>query len=364
MKENGTSNTRDTVRTTLAVLFIGVLLTACFWILRPFLTSIVWATMIVVATWPMLLWFQKRLGGRRGLAAAVMTVLILMVVIVPFLLAVATIIEKADDIVYRVKALATFTLPPPPDWVGKIPLAGRKMVTIWQQFASFGPEDLTARLTPYTRQAVGWFATQAGSLAMVAIEFFLMVIVSAILYVTGETAAAGVRSFARRLAGRNGDEAVILAAKAIRGVALGIVITAIIQSSIGGIGLAITGVPAAALLTAVMFILCLAQIGPALVLVPAVVWLYWTQGAFWGTILLVFTVIAIAVDNVIRPVLIRKGVDLSLVLILPGVIGGLIAFGIIGLFIGPVVLAVTYTLLKVWVSGGEKEEEGSVSSDQ
>ena len=350
MSVNRTPGTHDVVKTTLAVLFIGMLITASFWILRPFLTSIVWATMIVVATWPMLLWFQKRLRDRRGLAVAVMTVLILMVVIVPFLLAVATIVEKADDIAYRVKALTTFRLPPPPEWVGKIPLAGRKIVASWQHFISLSPDDLTARLTPYTRHAVSWFVAQAGSLAMVVLEFFLMVIISAILYVKGESAATGVRRFARRLAGRDGEEAVILAAKAVRSVALGIVITAIVQSSIGGIGLAVTGVPATALLTAVMFMLCLAQIGPAVVLIPAVIWLYWAYGPLWGTILLVFTVPAMMIDNFIRPVLIRKGVDLSLVLILPGVIGGLIAFGIIGLFIGPVVLAVTYTLLKVWVS--------------
>jgi predicted PurR-regulated permease PerM len=348
--------TRDIVKTTLAVLFIGVLMAACFWILRPFLTSIVWATMIVIATWPMLLWFQKRLKHRRGLAVAVMTVLILMVVIVPFLLAVATIIEKSDDIASRVKTLAVLKLPPPPEWVGKIPLAGRKIATSWRQFARLGPEELAAQLTPYARQAIGWFVTQVGSLAMVVIEFFLMVIISAILYTNGEAAAAGVRKFAHRLAGQDGEEAVVLAAKAIRGVALGIVITAIIQSAIGGIGLAVTGVPTAALLTAVMFILCLAQIGPSVVLIPAVIWLYWAHGALWGTVLLVFTVPAMTIDSFIRPVLVRKGVDLPLVMILAGVIGGLIAFGIIGLFIGPVVLAVTYTLLKVWVSHADHKE--------
>ena len=345
--------TGDITRTTLAVLFIGVLITACFWILRPFLTSILWATMIVIATWPILLWFQKRLRDSRGLAAAVMTVLILMVVIVPFLLAVATIIGKSDDIASRVKALAAFRPPPPPEWVGKIPLAGRKIAASWQQFTSLSPEELTAQLTPYARQAVGWFVTQAGSLAMMALEFFLMIIISAILYTTGETAAAGVRRFARRLAGRDGEEAVVLAAKAVRGVALGIVVTAIIQASIGGIGLAVTGVPTAAWLTAVIFILCLAQIGPGVVLIPAVIWLYWAQGPLWGTVLLVFAVPAMTIDNFIRPVLVRKGADLPLVLILVGVIGGLIAFGVIGLFIGPVVLAVTHTLLKAWVSHGD-----------
>jgi predicted PurR-regulated permease PerM len=363
-----TSGTRDITGTVLAVLSIGMLITASFWILRPFLTSIVWATMIVVATWPVLLWFQTRLRNSRGLAAAVMTFLILMVLIVPFLLAVVTIIEKADDIANRLKALAALRLQPPPEWVGKIPLAGPKIISAWQHFTTISQEEFATQLAPFARTAVGWFAAQAGSVAMMMVQFFLMVIVSAILYVKGEPVAAGVRKFALRLAGRHGEEAVLLAAKAVRGVALGIVVTAIIQSSIGGIGLAVTGVPAAAVLIAIMFILCLAQVGPGLVLIPAVIWLYWAHGAFWGTALLVFTVIAASIDNFIRPVLIRKGADLSLVLIIAGVIGGLIAFGIIGLFIGPVVLAVTYTLLKVWVSHTDHKEApadgGPVTSDQ
>jgi len=351
-----TPDTRDITRTTLAVLFIGMLITASFWILRPFLTSIVWATMIVIATGPILLWLQARLKNRRGLAVAVMTVLILMVIIVPFLLAVLTIIEKSGDVVNRVKGLATLSLPPPPEWVGKIPLAGQKIVSIWQHLATLSQEELAARLIPYARTAAGWFVAQAGSFAMIMVQFFLTVIISAILYAKGETVGAGVRKFARRLAGQHGEEAVILAGKAVRGVALGIVVTAIIQSFIGGIGLAVTGVPAAALLTAVMFMLCLAQVGPALVLIPAVIWLYWAHGALWGTVLLVFTIIAATIDNFIRPVLIRRGAELSLVLIFGGVIGGVITFGIIGLFIGPVVLAVTYTLLKAWVSHNDRTE--------
>jgi predicted PurR-regulated permease PerM len=341
---------------TLAVLFIGMLIMASFWILRPFLTSIVWATMIVVATWPILMWLQARLRNSRALAVAVMTALILLVVVVPFLLAVATIIENADDIAHRAKALAAFRLPPPPEWLGKIPLAGQKIADAWQHLVTLRQEELVTQLTPFARQALGWFVTQAGSVAMMVLQFLLVVIISAILYAKGEAAAAGVRKFSRRLAGQNGEEAAVLAAKAVRGVALGIVLTAFIQSSIGAIGLVLTGVPAAVLLVAVMFMLCLAQIGPGLVLIPAVIWMYWAHGGFWGTLLLAFTVIAVTADNFIRPVLIRKGVDLSLILIIAGVIGGLIAFGIIGLFIGPVVLAVAYTLLKAWVARDDEEE--------
>jgi predicted PurR-regulated permease PerM len=134
-------------------------------------------------------------------------------------------------------------------------------------------------------------------------------------------------------------------------------VTALIQAAVSGVGLFVTGVPAAGLLTAVAFMLCLAQIGPVLVLVPAIIWLYWSGQPVWGTVLIVISVVALTLDNFIRPFLIKKGADLPLVLIFSGVIGGLIAFGIIGLFIGPVVLAVTYTLLKSWVSGNTQEDE-------
>jgi predicted PurR-regulated permease PerM len=144
--------------------------------------------------------------------------------------------------------------------------------------------------------------------------------------------------------------------------AQGVVVTAIIQATVGGIGLVVAGVPAALLLTGVMFMLCLAQIGPGVILIPAVIWVYWSGGALWGTILLVFAVPAMFLDNVIRPVLIKKGADLPLVMIFAGVIGGLLAFGIIGLFIGPVVLAVAHTLLKAWVSDGT-EGEGDVKGE-
>ena len=350
-----TSNSRDLTRTTLAVLFIGGLIAASFWIVRPFLTSFVWATMIVVATWPVLLMLQARLGGRRGLAVLVMTMGLLLVLVLPFWLAIDTIVEKTDYILAWVKSLATFSIPPPPEWLGSVPMFGAKLDEHWRQLASLHARELSARLTPYAGMVVGWFAAQAGSVGIMILHFLLTVIIAAILYANGETAASGIRRFARRLAGEHGEEAALLSGKAIRGVALGVGVTAFIQSFLGGIGLAVTGVPAAALLTAVIFMLCIAQVGPMLVLIPAVVWLYWKVGTLWGTVLLIWSLIVGAIDNFIRPVLIRKGADLPLLLIFAGVIGGLMAFGIIGIFIGPVVLAVSHTLLKAWVSGGEQE---------
>jgi len=142
---------------------------------------------------------------------------------------------------------------------------------------------------------------------------------------------------------------VILAGQAIRAVALGVVVTAVVQTAVTGLGLFIAGIPFAGLLTALVLLLCIAQVGPVLVLVPAVIWLYWSGHSGWGTVLLVWSVPVLLLDNVLRPILIRRGADLPLLLIFAGVIGGLIAFGIIGLFVGPVVLAVAYTLLNQWI---------------
>jgi predicted PurR-regulated permease PerM len=149
---------------------------------------------------------------------------------------------------------------------------------------------------------------------------------------------------------------VVLAGQAIRAVALGVVVTAIVQSTAAGIGLAVSGVPYVTVLTAVIFMLCIAQLGPVLVLAPAVAWLYWSGDPVWGTVLLVWTVFVGVLDNVLRPILIKRGADLPLLLIFAGVIGGLVSFGIIGLFVGPVVLAVTYRLLESWVANIDHPE--------
>jgi len=354
---------RDITRSTLAVLFIGILIAATFWILRPFLTAIIWATMIVVTTWPAMLSVQKMLWGKRGLAVTFMTGTLLLLFIVPFSFAIISIVERADEIGNWVQSLTHVSLPPPPSWVEQLPLAGPKIAARWNELAAIPPQELSGRLAPHARKFVGWLISQAGSIGMMIIQFLLTVIICAVLYATGETAANGVCRFARRLAGVPGEDAAILAAKAVRGVALGVVGTALIQSLLGGIGLALAGVPAVTLLTAVIFILCVAQIGPGLVLIPVVVWLFWQDQTLWGSIMVVWTLIVGTIDNFIRPLLIKKGADLPLLLIFAGVIGGLISFGVIGLFIGPVMLAVTYTLLEVWVSRGESAQQEHMQTE-
>jgi len=347
-----TDRSPDIARTTLQLLALGVLIASSFWVLRPFLVALSWATMIVVATWPLLLYAQAWLGGRRSLAVALMTVALLLILVVPLYLGIETIVENANRIADWSKSLATLTIPQPPAWVEALPLVGSRLAGRWQQLATAAPEDVSARLAPYARAFVLWFAGQVGSIGLLLLQFLLTVIIAAILYANGEAAARGADHFARRLAGPQGENAVHLAGQAIRGVALGVVVTAILQSTAAGIGLVIVSVPFAAILTAVIFMLCVAQVGPGLVLIPAVIWVYSTRGAVWGTGFLLWAIFCGTFDNFLRPMLIKRGADLPLLLIFAGVLGGLIAFGVIGLFIGPVVLAVAYTLLVDWVSQG------------
>jgi predicted PurR-regulated permease PerM len=343
---------RDLAQITLGVLFIGGLIVASFWILQPFLPAVIWATMVVVATWRVMLGLQARLWGKRALAVAVMTLSLLLVLVVPLSLAIGTIVENTDRIVAWGHTLAEFRLGPPPDWVVGLPMVGAKLQQFWEQIAADGVQDLAARLEPYAVNVTKWFAAEIGSFGLLFLQFLLTVVIAAILYAGGESAAAWLRRFGHRLAGERGESAVVLAAQAIRGVALGVVVTALVQSVLGGIGLAVARVPMAAVLTAVMFMLCIAQLGPILVLAPAVAWMFWSGEHGWGSFLLVWTVIVGSLDNVLRPYLIKKGADLPLLLIFAGVIGGMLTLGLVGIFVGPVVLAVTYTLVDAWVGDG------------
>lgn len=345
---------RDLTQNLLGVIFITVLIGASFWILRPFLGATVWAATIVISTWPLMIAVQKRLWNKRPLAVAVMTVVLLCVLVVPLSFAVGTIISSADQIAGWVKSLAGFKVPSPPEWLGNLPLIGGNVVAVWENVASVGIEGIAAKIGPYAGSTIKWFAAQAGSFGRLLVEFLLTAILAAILYGNGEDAADRVLRFGRRLAGPRGENAIRLAGQAVRGVALGIVVTAFAQSVLGGLGLLIAGVPYAGILTAVMFMCAIAQIGVLPVLGLATLWLFWSGDSGKGVFLLVCTLVVGTMDNFLRPILIKKGADLPLLLIFTGVVGGLIAFGLIGLFVGPVVLAVAHKLLEAWT----EEESG------
>lgn len=341
---------RDLTRTMLAILCILLLIAVSLWVLRPFLAAAVWATMIVVATWPLLESLEQRCGGRRAPAVAIMTLAMLLLLVVPLWLAIGTLADHAEDIVSVVRQFAASGLPQPPAWVTTLPLIGGKLASFWGELADGGAAGLVAKVQPYAAQSGKWMLAEVGGLGFMLLQFLLIVVLSSILYASGEAWVSSVLRFGRRLAGERGEKSIVLAGQAIRGVALGVGVTAIVQSVLGGVGLAVAGVPFAAFLSALMLMLCIAQLGPGLILFPAVGWMFWNGDTSWAVALLIWSVLVVTLDNFLRPVLIKKGADLPLLLIFAGVIGGMLGFGLVGIFVGPVALAVTYTLLEAWVA--------------
>ena len=230
-------------------------------------------------------------------------------------------------------------MPPPPAWLETLPIVGSEAVVAWQKIAVSPLVDLASVAAPYAAVAVAWLAGTMGSWAGCSCSSCSRSL-AAVMYAKGESAADAVLSVGRQIAGRSGDHVVRLAAQAIRGVALGVVVTAIVQAALAALGLVAAGVPSAALLGAVTFVLCIAQLGPLLVLGPSVAWLYWQGAVGTATALMVWTLIVTGLDNLLGPFLMTKGADLPMLLMLAGVIGGLLAFGLIGIFVGPVVLGV------------------------
>lgn len=353
---------RDIPRDVLGVLFIVTLIGSSLWILRPFLGAIVWAATIVVATWPLMISLQAWLWGKRALAVIVMTLLLLCVLVVPLTFAIGTIVSNVDEIAAWAKSLVALKrTPAPPDWLVSLPFIGPRVMELWDRAAAVGIKEVGARAAPYVGGLFVWFATRLGSIGVLLAEFLLTVILAAAMYARGEFATERIVRFGRRLAGHGGENAVFLAGQTIRGVALGVVVTSLAQTIFSGLGLLIAGVPFASILTGAMFLLSVAQIGVIPVMGGAVAWLYWDGESGWGTFLLIWTIVAGTMDNFLRPILIRRGADLPLLLVFAGVVGGLLAFGLIGIFVGPVVLAVADTLLNAWIDRESSEEETSTA---
>jgi predicted PurR-regulated permease PerM len=349
-------------QTTLGVLALTALLVASLWVLRPFIGPAIWAAMVVVATWGPMRRLQALLGGRRGLATAAMTFGLLLLFVVPLVVAIVTIVGNVDRIVEAARAVAAFRMAEPPPWLATLPMVGGSLVELWNQLVAAGIDGLLERVAPYAGNFTRWFVSEVGSVGFLIVQFLLTAAIAAVFYYSGEGWARTALRVGERLGGQRGQHVVELAGAAIRGVALGVGVTALAQSMLGGLALLVTGVPLAGLLTAVMLMLCLAQVGPLPVLLAAVGWLFWQGDTAWAVVLLVASTVVGTIDNFIRPVLIRMGADLPLLLILAGVIGGLFAFGLVGIFVGPVILAVAWTLMSAWIDDEDPLAEGTLAT--
>jgi predicted PurR-regulated permease PerM len=350
--------TRDLPRSVLVILFIVGLGAGCLWVLRPFLTALVGATTIAISTWPMLTGLQRRLGGRRGLAIAGMMALLAVAILAPLYFGAVATVQGASALSARLHDLPNETLPALPAWVARLPLVGPRIERDWAELAAGGADGIKARLSAHSGDILRWLMGRFGNLLGMALEVLVTLGITGLLYSRGERVAEVLLQFARRLAGTRGEQAARLAALATRGVGLGVVLTPLIQSILAAIGIAAAGVPRVGLLGIAVLLSCLAQAGPIPAMLIPVGWLYAHGAAFAASALLAWALVVHISGPIVRPLLIRRGVDLPMVLIISGVIGGVAAFGAVGLFIGPVLLAVATTLLQSWIAeDGEPKAE-------
>jgi len=340
----------ELIRRVAVILGLAAIATVSVWIMAPFLPAILWAGTIGVATWPALLGLQRILGGRRWAATSVLTLLLAVGFFIPLLMVVGTVAQHAGDAADLARELSANGLPPAPAWLENLPLVGRRAAAEWTAVAALDAAAVQERLEPTLRVVTRWLVGSAGGLLRLVLQVLLTTVITALIYANGEKIAAGIRAFFYRLGGPSAEALVPLAASSARAVALGVVVTAAVQALLTGIALALAGVPGASLLGGLALVLCLAQIGPAFILIGAVAWLYWSHHVTAAAVLAIASIGLVSFDNILKPILITRGGNLPLLLVFVGVIGGMFSFGLIGIFIGPVVLAVSWTLLQSWVS--------------
>ncbi|UDG79445.1 Putative transport protein YdiK [Candidatus Ecksteinia adelgidicola] len=343
----------DLLRIIFIILFIVVMVSASFLIIQPFILSLTWASMLVITTWPILTKLQNLLWGKRLLAVTIMILLLTLFFMIPIILIIRILIDHSKTILLWINSPNAFQVP---DFIilKKIPIIGNTIYNDYNSLFNTGGIEFLKKIQPYLFKTITWFISQIVSISHLLLHCILMLLFSCLLYSRGEKVALAIRYFAIRLSFERGDAVLLLGRQAIRSVALSVIATALIQSILGGLGLVISSIPDATMLGVLIFVCCIVQIGPLLILIPASIWLYWNNNTTFSLVLIIWSIIMTILDNILRLILIRIGADLPILLILLGVIGGVFAFGLIGLFIGPVVLAIAYRLVEVWIEKAPK----------
>ena len=332
----------------MTVLLLGVLIAGCFLVLRPFLTAVLWAVVLCVTTWPVYLQLRALLLGRGGWAAAIMSLLIASVFLAPFVIVGMTLADNSVRMADFARELIEQGPPDPPAWVAQFPFIGARAAAYWASLAH-DTAQFTAELRKLVDPAKAYLVTGGASIAQGVLQLTLSILIAFFFFRDGDAAVLRLRAVLARLAPRRGARLLDLAAATMRGVVYGILGTAVAQGVLMAIGLWIAGIRAAPLLGLVTFFLSPVPVGPPLVWLPAALWLMYKGSIGWGVFILLWGALVVStVDNVLKPLIISRGSNLPFLLVLLGVLGGVIAFGFIGVFLGPVLLALGVALLSEW----------------
>jgi predicted PurR-regulated permease PerM len=357
MNQSGRTNDPTTQAIEIAVRLglIFLILAWCLMILTPFLSLIVWGGIIAIAIYPLFTRLAKKLGGNTKLAVVLIAIVGIGVILVPVISLSDSLIESATRIGQNVSS-GTVEIPPPAESVQEWPLVGEKAYALWHEASV----DLTALLEEYPDQlaAVGKkLLGMAAGAGLGVLQFIVSLIIAAAFLASVDTISVSMRRLARRLSPENGEDLLVMSNNTVRSVAVGVIGIAFIQAVLGGLGMMFVGVPAAGLLAIFILVLGIAQLPPLLVLLPVAIYVFSVESTTVAVVFLVWSLLVSFSDAVLKPLLLGRGVDAPMMVILLGAIGGMIVSGIVGLFIGAVILAVGYKLFQAWVRLGDPDLE-------
>jgi predicted PurR-regulated permease PerM len=327
---------------------------ACLQIILPFLGALTWAAIIAITIWPAFIWLAGRLGDRPVLAASLCSLGLFLVLVVPFAVLTATLGQAVPEVARMLSDLTVSIAPEPPAWVSGLPLVGDLIRDVWLN-AVTDMSGLVKKALPAAEEAGVWALAQGANLALAMLEFLFAILIAGVFLVTADRSADLAERLVSRLNIGEQGRIIPLVVGTVRSVSIGLVGTASVQALVAALGFLIAGMPGVALLGFATFMLALVQLPTLLIWLPSAAWLYYTGStgsaiflALWGLLLVN------SVDNFLRPWLISRGAKLPFALILMGVLGGLLAWGIIGLFIGPTLLAVAYSLVRSWIGSARE----------
>jgi len=338
---------------------VAGLLYLCARLALPFLEPFAWGIVLAVGLSPVYEKLVQRLGGRRKTASAVVALVLLGLILVPVLLLGESLIDGVRSLAGRLRE-GTLVIPPPSESVATWPLIGPKVSALWTS-ASTNLAEFLAAETVYLKDLGARVLGVATGAALALGQFALAVIIAAALLAKIEAVAKLAHAVANRLAGDKGSELAQLAAQTVRSVAVGVLGVAVLQALLAGAGLLVAGVPAAGLLAVIVLVLCVVQLGPGLVMFPVAIWLFSTGDTVRASLFLVWAIVLMPVDNILKPLLLGRGVKSPMLIVFIGSLGGFLRNGIVGLFTGAVVLVLGYEIFQAWLKyrTGQRAEEAA-----
>jgi predicted PurR-regulated permease PerM len=329
-----------------------LLFTGCLLVLWPFVTALLWSAVLSFSCWPLYRRLLNLLNGRRTLAALIMSLAMVLVLLLPFVIVGLTLADNVTELKTAVQRWIDAGPPGPPAWLAKVPGIGKSATESWQSLAADSAK-LLREARRFVEPLGSWLLKAGLKLGVGLFDLALSILVTVFLLRNGPSVADRLASGVARIAGERGKHLLEVAGNTVRGVVYGILGTALVQGLMAGIGFLIAGVPGAALLALLTFFLSVVPVGPPLVWLPAALWLFHQGSTGWGIFMIIWGIGVSTVDNFVKPWLISHGSDMPFILILFGVLGGALAFGFIGVFIGPTLLAVGYRLVREWSTAAQ-----------